>query len=165
MQFDMFNINYQWYSLLYLDLKFNTKSVLTPNVLQKESPKADIERLILETGGVKSLIGCLHGISIMHKVKKGDMNLSKDVKSEEGERMCPIPDGLPKSADELREEEQARMPDSPYTKLLRTMGRHPAWYSPAPDHETDWWMMIPIHTKLKGNEYILFEGTSNNIVE
>lgn len=120
-----------------MDLKFNTKSVLTPNVLQKESPKADIERLILETGGVKSLIGCLHGISIMHKVKKGDMNLSKDVKSEEGERLCPIPDGLPKSADELREEEQARMPDSPYTKLLRTMGRHPAWYSPAPDHETD----------------------------
>ncbi|KAH1261389.1 CCG-binding protein 1 [Glycine max] len=119
------------------------RAVKDPPLIEKsekeilESPRADIERLILETGGVKSLIGCLHGISIMHKVKKGDMNLSKDVKSEEGERMCPIPDGLPKSADELREEEQARMPDSPYTKLLRTMGRHPAWYSPAPDHETD----------------------------
>ncbi|KAK7319820.1 hypothetical protein RJT34_04548 [Clitoria ternatea] len=104
--------------------------------LEKESPKADIERLILETGGVKSLIGCLHGIAIMHKLKKNDLNLSKDAKSEEGERQCPIPDGLPKSADELMEEEQARLPDSPYTRLLRSMGSFPAWYSPAPDHET-----------------------------
>ncbi|KAL2344869.1 hypothetical protein Fmac_006154 [Flemingia macrophylla] len=106
--------------------------------LEKESPKADVERLILETGGVKSLIGCLHGIAIMHKLKKDGMNLSNDVlKSEKDERHCPIPDGLPKSDDELMEEEKARMPDSPYTKLLRTMGSHPAWYSPAPDHETD----------------------------
>ncbi|CAJ1939357.1 unnamed protein product [Sphenostylis stenocarpa] len=105
--------------------------------LERESPKADVERLILETGGVKSLIGCLHGIASMQKVKKDGMELRKNVKPEEGERLCPIPDGLPKSDDELREEEQARMPDSSYTKLLRTMGRHPAWYSPAPDHETD----------------------------
>ncbi|KAG2409106.1 hypothetical protein LR48_Vigan01g138900 [Vigna angularis] len=105
--------------------------------LEKETPKKDIERLILETGGVKSLIGCLHGITSMQKVKKDGIKSSKDVKSEEGERQCPIPDGLPKSDDELREEEESKMPDSPYTKLLRTMGRHPAWYSPAPDHETD----------------------------
>ncbi|KAK7252073.1 hypothetical protein RIF29_35782 [Crotalaria pallida] len=106
--------------------------------LEKESPKADIERLILQTGGVKSLIGCLHGVAIMHKMKNNNFNLSKDAKSEEEEqRSCPIPDGLPKSADELMEEEQARMPDSPYTRLLRTMGNFPAWYSPAPDHQTD----------------------------
>ncbi|XP_061373458.1 CCG-binding protein 1 [Gastrolobium bilobum] len=105
--------------------------------LEKESPKADVERLILETGGVKSLIGCLHGIALMHKLKKGDLNLAKDVKSDEGKRLCPIPDGLPRSADEMMEEEQARMPDSPYTRLLRSKGRFPAWYSPAPDHETD----------------------------
>ncbi|KAJ1398400.1 CCG-binding protein 1 [Sesbania bispinosa] len=105
--------------------------------LEKESPKADVERLILETGGVKSLIGCLHGIAIMHKLKKNGFNLATEVKSEEGEKHCPVPDGLPKSADELMEEEQARMPDSPYTRLLRSMGRSPAWYSQAPDHETD----------------------------
>lgn len=105
--------------------------------LEKESPKEDIERLILQTGGVKSLIGCLHGIAIMHKLKKKDINLSKDMKSEEGGRLCPIPDGLPKSAEELMEEEHARMPDSPYTRLLRSKGTYPAWYSPAPDHETD----------------------------
>jgi len=104
--------------------------------MQKECPKADVERLILETGGVKSLIGCLHGIAGMQKVKKDEKEMSKDEKSE-GERQCPIPDGLPKSDEELREEEEAKMPDSPHTKLLRTMGRHPAWYSPAPDHETD----------------------------
>lgn len=115
----------------------NKSSVLPHNLLQKESPKADIERLILETGGVKSLIGCLHGIAIMHKLKNNSFNLAKEVKSEEGQRLCPIPDGLPKSADELMEEEKARMPDSPNTRLLRTMGRSPAWYSQAPDHETD----------------------------
>jgi len=113
------------------------RNVLLALMIQKESPKEDIERLILETGGVKSLIGCLHGIAGMQKVKKDGIKLSKDVKSEEGERQCPIPDGLPKSDEQLREEEEAKMPDSPYTKLLRTMGRHPAWYSPAPDHETD----------------------------
>jgi hypothetical protein len=32
------------------------------------------------------------------------------------------------------------MPDSSYTKLLRSMGKYPAWYSEAPDHETDWWL-------------------------
>lgn len=120
-----------------LDIEFNNEYVLAFNVLQKECPKADIERLILEIGGVKSLIGCVHGIAMMHKLKKDGINLSKDVKSEEGERLCPIPDGLPKSDDELMEEEKGKMPDSPYTKLLRTMGRHPAWYSLAPDHETD----------------------------
>ncbi|XP_027347620.1 CCG-binding protein 1 [Abrus precatorius] len=105
--------------------------------LEKESPKEEVERLILETGGVKSLIGCLHGIAIMHKLKKNEISLTKGVKLGGGERLCPKPDGLPKSADELMEEEEARMPDSPYTKLLRSMGRFPAWYSPAPDHETD----------------------------
>lgn len=105
--------------------------------LEKELPKRDVERLILETGGVKSLIGCLHGIA-MHKVKRNSLNVGNVVKSEEEHRLCPIPDGLPKSADELMEEEKARMPDSPYTRLLRTMGSSSsAWYSQLPDHETD----------------------------
>lgn len=73
----------------------------------------------------------------MHKLKNNGFKLAKDVKPEESPRPCPIPDGLPKSADELLEEEQARMPDSPYTRLLRSMGSFPAWYSPAPDHQTD----------------------------
>lgn len=106
--------------------------------MQKESPKGDVERLILETGGVKFLIGCLHGIAMMHKLKKNNFNMTNVVKSEEEHRLCPIPDGLPKSADELMEEEKARMPDSPYTRLLRTMGSSSsAWYSQLPDHETD----------------------------
>ncbi|KAK6136843.1 hypothetical protein DH2020_029398 [Rehmannia glutinosa] len=54
-----------------------------------------------------------------------------------GSKPCPIPDGLPKTAEELEEEEKARMPDSPFTRLLRARGRYPAWYSPAPEHETD----------------------------
>ncbi|AES90249.1 hypothetical protein MtrunA17_Chr4g0045491 [Medicago truncatula] len=105
--------------------------------LQKESPRAEIERLIIEIGGVKSLIGCLHGIALMRKLKKNDLNLTNEIYSEEEQNPCPRPDGLPKSADEMMEEEQAKMPDSSYTKLLRSMGKSPAWYSEAPDHETD----------------------------
>ena len=86
---------------------------------------------------MKSLIGCLHGIANMHKLKKNGFNLGKAIKSEEGQRHCPMPDGLPKSDEELLEEEEARMPDSPFTRLLRSKGRFPAWYSPAPDHQTD----------------------------
>ncbi|CAI8618366.1 unnamed protein product [Vicia faba] len=105
--------------------------------LEKESPRADIERLIIEIGGVKSLIGCIHGIALMHKLKKDGLKLAMEIESKDEQNLCPRPDGLPKSADEMMEEEKARMPDSSYTKLLRSMGKSPAWYSEAPDHETD----------------------------
>ncbi|XP_030945186.1 CCG-binding protein 1-like [Quercus lobata] len=105
--------------------------------LERQSPKEDVEKLILQAGGLKSLIGVLHGIAAMFKGKTNEYNMAKPLNIEEGEKLCPIPDGLPKSTEELEEEEQARMPDSPYTRMLRTKGRFPAWYSPAPDHETD----------------------------
>ncbi|CAL9223078.1 unnamed protein product [Arabidopsis halleri] len=31
--------------------------------LEREKPKVEVENLILQTGGVKSLIGCLHGVA------------------------------------------------------------------------------------------------------
>ncbi|XVE93298.1 hypothetical protein REPUB_Repub01dG0178900 [Reevesia pubescens] len=108
--------------------------------LEKETPKEDVEKLILEAGGVKSLIGCLHGVASIHN--KGNTNgfysMAKPLHTEnEGKGFFHIPDGLPKSAEELEEEERARMPDSQFTRLLRTKGTFPAWYSPVPDHETD----------------------------
>lgn len=107
-------------------------------VLQREAPKEDVEKLILQAGGVKSLIGYLHGVSSIHKGKRNEFFSAKPSSAEkEGSRQCPVPDGLPKSLEELEEEERGRMPDSPYTRLLRNKGRFPAWYSPAPDHETD----------------------------
>ncbi|XP_022148538.1 CCG-binding protein 1 [Momordica charantia] len=106
--------------------------------LEKDSPKQEVEKLILQAGGVKSLIGCLHGIAAIHKRKGSENNAAKPLNGAEGrETGCPIPDGLPKSAEEMEEEERARMPDSPFTRLLRSKGTFPAWYSPAPDHETD----------------------------
>ncbi|KAI3441351.1 uncharacterized protein J3R85_002630, partial [Psidium guajava] len=102
--------------------------------LEKESPK-EVERLIIQAGGVKSLIGCLHGVAEIHKAKKNGVAWAKPLNSEERmEKHCPVPDGLPKSPEELEAEEMGRMPDSPYTRLLRSKGRFPAWYSPAPDH-------------------------------
>ncbi|KAA8545893.1 hypothetical protein F0562_020656 [Nyssa sinensis] len=106
--------------------------------LEKEAPKEEVVKVILQAGGVKSLIGCLHGISAIRKGRKEVNGSTKTSNTEKGgERPFPVPDGLPKSSEELEEEERSRMPDSPYTRLLRTKGRFPAWYSPAPDHETD----------------------------
>ncbi|OWM79280.1 CCG-binding protein 1 [Punica granatum] len=106
--------------------------------LEKDFPKEDLEKLIIQAGGVKSLIGCLHGISAIHKAKKNGLALVKPLDYEDSSRRsCPIPDGLPKSPEEMEEEEKSRLPDSPFTRLLRSKGRYPAWYSPAPDHETD----------------------------
>ncbi|KAJ0639814.1 putative CCG-binding protein [Helianthus annuus] len=110
---------------------------------QKEAPKEEVERVILESGGVKSLIGCLHGISEIHKAKKQSQNRSnvnnnteqENTPAVEGGRACPVPDGLPKSREEMEEEEKGKMPDSPFTRLLQSKGRSPAWYSPASDHE------------------------------
>lgn len=106
-------------------------------LLQKETPKAELEKIILQAGGVKSLIGFLHGIAEIHKGNKKGPSLTQPFESEKSKRLSPIPDGLPKSQAELEEEERGKMPESPYTRLLRTKGKFPAWYSPAPDHETD----------------------------
>lgn len=107
--------------------------------MQQEAPKEEVERLITEAGGVKSLVGYLHGFANIHKSKKGTQKSEKASNSDvngtracptdvNGTRACPIPDGLPKSREELEEEEKARMPDSPFTRLLRAKGTHPAWY-------------------------------------
>ncbi|XP_073146104.1 CCG-binding protein 1 [Henckelia pumila] len=107
--------------------------------LEKEAPKEEVERLIMEAGGVKSLIGCIHGVAAIRKSKKerGDSLMPLKIDKVRANSTCPIPDGLPKTREELEEEERARMPDSQFTRLLRAKGRHPAWYSPAPEHETD----------------------------
>lgn len=97
-----------------------------------------MEKLIHQTGGVKSLIDCVHGVSGIHKRKHKIESTKAVVDGEKGgEKSCPIPDGLPKSEEEIEEEEKARMPDSPFTRLLRVRGKTPAWFSSVPDHETD----------------------------
>ncbi|CAH8262352.1 unnamed protein product [Arabidopsis lyrata] len=102
--------------------------------LEREKPKVEVENLILQTGGVKSLIGCLHGVASMEKDNKTKNGLNR----EKGMKLhIHIPDGLPKSEQELEEEEKSKMPDSAFTRLLRTKGTIPAWFSHAPDHETD----------------------------
>ncbi|KAH6814869.1 hypothetical protein C2S51_023887 [Perilla frutescens var. frutescens] len=105
--------------------------------LEKEAPKEEVERLIMEAGGVKSLISCVHGIADIHKTKKECGEAQKPTNIEDTQAcLCPIPDGLPKTSEELEEEEKARMPDSPFTRLLRARGRCAAWYSHPPEHET-----------------------------
>ncbi|CAN8272287.1 unnamed protein product [Cochlearia groenlandica] len=111
--------------------------------LEKEKPKVEVENLILQTGGVKSLIGCLHGLASMEKENKTNsvLDVAKESNGGDEEEMMKlhihIPDGLPKSQEELEEEEKSRMPDSAFTRLLRAKGTVPAWFSHVPDHETD----------------------------
>ncbi|KAK9129653.1 hypothetical protein Sjap_010140 [Stephania japonica] len=107
--------------------------------LERTCQKEDVERLILESGGMRSLMSCIHRMSEMLERTKREAELQKPMEDEEEEKEKPFPkpDGLPKSAEEIEEEEKARMADSAYTRLLRAKGRFPAWYSPLPDHETD----------------------------
>lgn len=48
-----------------------------------------------------------------------------------------VPDGLPKTQEEIEEEEQAQMPSSDFTRLLRSLRIYPSWYVPRPDVEND----------------------------
>ncbi|XP_022763330.1 CCG-binding protein 1 [Durio zibethinus] len=100
--------------------------------LEREMPKEDLEKLILKAESVESLIGFVHGVASIYN--KGNDNwlssMAKPLHSEdEGKKFFHIPDGLPKSAEEIEEEERATMPDSPYTRFLRVKGPFPAWYS------------------------------------
>ncbi|KFK40047.1 hypothetical protein AALP_AA3G322900 [Arabis alpina] len=108
--------------------------------LEKEKPKVEVENLILQTGGMKSLIGCLHGVTSMERDNKTKNGLEVTEQSDREKKMelhVHIPDGLPKSQEELEEEENSKMPDSAFTILLRAMGTIPAWFTHVPDHETD----------------------------
>lgn len=110
-------------------------------VIQKEKPKVEVEYIIFQTGGVKSLIGCLHWLASIEKDNKTKNGLEVTEQSDSAQGMklhIHVPDGLPKSQEEVMEEEKSWMPDSAFTKLLRTKGTIPAWFSHALDHETDW---------------------------
>ncbi|KAI3789363.1 hypothetical protein L2E82_02156 [Cichorium intybus] len=76
--------------------------------LEKEAPKEEVEKLILESGGLKSLIGSLHGISQFQKSHQQNQSNASNSNSSKvvsrARRECPVPDGLPKSSEEMEEE-------------------------------------------------------------
>ena len=86
-----------------------------------------MERLIRGANGVKDLVSSVHGMLSIYQNKKESSNVSsKAVKVEKNAEPQPpphVPEWLPKSEEELEEEERARMNDSPHTRLLRVMGR------------------------------------------
>ncbi|KAL8143560.1 hypothetical protein V2J09_016592 [Rumex salicifolius] len=112
--------------------------------LEKVAPKEDLERTIVESNGLASLIGSIHRSVSIYNLKKaaGPGGGEEDAraaagKAEEKRAHEHVPDGLPQTEEELEEEEKGRMAESPHTRLLRVMGKFPAWYTPAPDHQTD----------------------------
>jgi hypothetical protein len=115
--------------------------LLSPSVQQKELPKEEIARMVKDSeGDVKYLIRSIHHRSNLRKkmAEKAQSSVSSCSLGQSAKpRPFPIPDGLPKTQEEIDEEAEALMPDSDYTRLLRRMGRYPDWYTPRPDHETD----------------------------
>ncbi|RLN16742.1 hypothetical protein C2845_PM02G46810 [Panicum miliaceum] len=107
----------------------------------QELPKEEIARMVKDSeGDVKYLIDSIHHRSNLRKkmAEKARHTVSSSSQGQKAKpRPFPVPDGLPKTQEELAEEEEALMPESPYTRLLRRMGRYPDWYTPRPDHETD----------------------------
>jgi len=92
-------------------------------------PLEQMENLVRQSGGVKSLIGNVSMIAKMPKLQKEAQSKeqipmpssSSPVSDANSPKERPFlePDELPKSQEELEEEERERMPDSPYTKMLR----------------------------------------------
>ncbi|XP_062214439.1 CCG-binding protein 1-like [Phragmites australis] len=111
------------------------------NKLEEELPKEEIARMVKDSeGDVRYLISSIHHRSNLRKkmAEKAPNSVSSSSLEQKAKpRPFPVPDGLPKTQEELDEEEDALMPESPYTRLLRRMGRYPDWYTPRPDHETD----------------------------
>ncbi|KAH0458974.1 hypothetical protein IEQ34_011788 [Dendrobium chrysotoxum] len=98
--------------------------------LEEEMTREQVEKFVRQAGGVKSLIDCLHGLTAM--LKKDAKHQQKYIASNsKAEKEAPfhVPDGIPKTKQELEEEENGKMPDSSFTRLLRSMARAPAWYS------------------------------------
>jgi hypothetical protein len=46
-----------------------------------------------------------------------------------------VPDGIPKTQEEIEEEEKGKMPDSYWSNFLRSMHIYPSWYAERPDVE------------------------------
>ncbi|GLT86321.1 hypothetical protein SLE2022_044660 [Rubroshorea leprosula] len=93
--------------------------------LEKVAPKRDIERIIREAEGVKNLMDWIPRIAAIYKNgKENAFSMAKPTNPQgEGKKLSHIPEWMPKSTEELDEEERAKMPDSEYTRLLRAMGR------------------------------------------
>ncbi|KAF2941491.1 hypothetical protein DAI22_03g350600 [Oryza sativa Japonica Group] len=111
------------------------------NKLEQELPKEEIARMVKDSeGDPRYLINSIHHRSDLRKkmAEKSHNSLSSNSLGQAAKpRPFPVPDGLPKTQEELAEEQEALMPESSYTRLLRRMGRFPDWYTPRPDHETD----------------------------
>jgi len=115
--------------------------------LEKELPKKEVEGMITVSSGdgVESMISSLHHLSAFHrrlKESSGSTNALNEQKLEiktskstpkalHGEKVKEepkyVPEWMPKSIEELEEEEKARMADSPHARLLRAMRVYPRY--------------------------------------
>uniref|UniRef100_A0A453LWK0 Uncharacterized protein n=1 Tax=Aegilops tauschii subsp. strangulata TaxID=200361 RepID=A0A453LWK0_AEGTS len=111
------------------------------SISQQELPQEEISRMVKDSrSDPRYLISSIHHRSDLRK-KMAEKAHNSAPSNSPGQtakpRPFPVPDGLPKTQEEIDEDEEALMPESPYTRLLRRMGRFPDWYTPRPDHETD----------------------------
>lgn len=114
--------------------------------LEEEEAKEDVERMIVDAGGMKSLIKRVHQVSSNHKADKEEQAMKsaalskvRDEELRKKTKKVPehVPDGIPKPGEEMKDVADEMYSGSPHMNLLRAMHIYPSWYTPAPGYCMD----------------------------
>ncbi|KAJ1701664.1 hypothetical protein LUZ63_001443 [Rhynchospora breviuscula] len=108
--------------------------------LKKKWPPEKFDRFLHDVSheGMKSLIYSVHHAALLEK-ESGEViqEKTKELVKRDSEAPMHVPEWLPKTLEEIEEEEKARMPASDFTRLLQSLRVYPSWYVERPDIETD----------------------------
>ncbi|KAJ3706062.1 hypothetical protein LUZ61_009767 [Rhynchospora tenuis] len=108
--------------------------------LKKKWPPEKFDRFLHDVSheGMKSLIYFVHHAALLEK-ESGEViqETTKELGKRDAEMPMHVPDGLPKTREEIEEEDQGRMPESDFTRLLQSLRVYPSWYMERPDVEDD----------------------------
>ncbi|KAJ4744792.1 maternal effect embryo arrest 14 [Rhynchospora pubera] len=106
--------------------------------LEKKWPPEKFDRFLHDVShkGMKWLICRVHHAALLEK-ESGEViqEKTKELGKRDAEAPKHVPDGIPKTLEEMEEEDQARMPASDFTRLLQSLRVYPSWYIARPDVE------------------------------
>ena len=93
-------------------------------------PLDRLGNLVRQSEGVASLIDNVRMLSKAKEIhqKAHEDNTSTPEDMEKKVHFFPEPDSLPPTKEDLELQESARMPESPFTRVLRKMGSHSSPY-------------------------------------
>jgi hypothetical protein len=113
--------------------------------LQEKWPTEKFKSFLEEDShdGMKYLIRSIHHATRLEKesdnvVQQTTKETTKSVLEVAKSVLEPprhVPDGIPKTQEEIEEENKALMPESDFTRLLKSLRVYPSWYRERPDVE------------------------------